>query len=121
MTNIQLELPDEIISQMNLGTDSFRDVSALTVAIDCVDVTAGIVTLASLREQLPEFARSLRAWVTRRPRDAEPVHMLVKGNNFELRLELPPNVQTSQIIDAVNKLLVSSSGKDADSPDRAST
>jgi len=112
MTSVQLALPDEVISQVDLGAEAFRDVSALVIAIDCVDVTASIITLASLRQQLPELARAIRSWVTRRPRDAKPAHLLVKGADFEIRLKLPPNVQTSQVIDAISKLLVSAEGGD---------
>jgi hypothetical protein len=109
MTGIRLELPDDVVSQIDLGTESFRDIPSLVVAIDCMDVTASIVTLVSLREQLPALARVIRSWVTRRPRNAEPTSLLVKGPNFEIKLELPPNVQTSQIIDAISKLLDSAS------------
>lgn len=115
MTNVQLALPDEIISQIDFGTQSFRDVSGMVIAIDSLDVTASIITLTSLRKQLPKLARAIRSWVTRRPRDAEPIHLIVKGVDFEIKLELPPNVQTSQIIEAIGKLLDSVPGKDRDS------
>ena len=105
MTGIRLELPDEVVSQIDLGAESFRDIPSLIIAIDCMDVTASIVTLASLREQLPALARVIRSWVTGRPRNAEPTSLLVKGPDLDIKLELPPNVQTSQIIDAIGKLL----------------
>jgi hypothetical protein len=113
MTSIQLALPDEIISQIDFGTESFRDVSALVIAIDSLDVTAGVITLTGLRQQLPDLARAIRSWTMRRPRDVEPARLMVKGADFEIKLELPPNVQTAQIIDAISKLLVpaSSGGK----------
>jgi hypothetical protein len=107
MTCIQLAFPDEIVSQIDLGTETVRDISTLVIAIDSLDVTASIITLTGLRQQLPEIARAIRSWVLRRPREAEPAHLLVKGSDFEISLELPPNVHTSQIVDAISQLLAS--------------
>jgi hypothetical protein len=107
MTSIQLALPDEITSQIECGREAFRDVSTLIIAIDSLDVAASVITVVGLRQQLPNLARAIRSWVTGRPRDAEPAHLLVKGSDFEVKLVLPPNVQTAQIIDAINGLLAS--------------
>jgi hypothetical protein len=111
--NIRLELPKEIANQLDLGSESYRDISALAIAMDCLDVTASVITVTSLRQQLPELASSIRSWITRRPRDAEPVRMQVKGNDFQFSLELPRNVQTAQIIGAIEKLLATT----ADAPE----
>jgi hypothetical protein len=115
MTGIQLALPDEITSQIECGREAFRDVSALTVAIDSLDVAASIITVVGLRQQLPDLARAIRSWVKGRPRDAEPAHLLVKGADFEVKLALPANVQTAQIIDAINGLLASLPAGNTDS------
>lgn len=115
MTGVQLELPDEIISQINVGNDSFRDVAGLVIAIDSLDVAASTITLVGLRQQLPDLARAIRSWVKGRPRDAEPARLLVKNADFEMKIDLPPNVQTAQIIAAISELLSSVPGEKMDS------
>jgi hypothetical protein len=115
MTGVQLELPDEIISQINVSGDSFRDVAGLAIAIDSLDVAASVITVVSLRQQLPDLARAIRSWVMGRPRDAEPARLLVKNADFEMKIDLPPNVQTAQIVDAISGLLASLPGEKLDS------
>jgi hypothetical protein len=105
MTIMKLVLPDEVISQLDLGSESFRDVPALLLAIDGLEVAASITTLASLNAQLPRLAQALRTWVTGRPPGSKPTRLLIKGTDVDIELVLPPNVSTASIIDAISKLL----------------
>jgi hypothetical protein len=105
MTTIRLVLPDEVIGQISPAAESLRDVPALVLAIEGLDVAASVTTLASLHSQLPDLARSLRQWVTRRPPRSEPARLVIKGKDFEMKLTLPPNVSTATIVEAISKLL----------------
>lgn len=112
MKVVKLILPYEVTEQLGLEAESLRDVPSLLLAIDGLDVAASITTLASLRDHLPQVAERLRAWIMRRPSDSRATRLLVKGDNVDIAVVLPPNVGTASIMEAVAKLLVDEHGED---------
>lgn len=104
MANVKLLLPDEVTSRLGLPHPDSRDVDLLVLAIDGLNVTASVVTLAVLRPQLAELAAALRTWVLRRPVTSN-ARLTVKGPGLDLRLELSPNVSRAEILAALQPLL----------------
>jgi hypothetical protein len=106
MKVVKLVLPYEVTEQLGLEAEFPRDVPSLLLAVDGLDMAASITTLASLRDHLPQVAERLRAWVMRRPSESGVTRLLIKGDNVDIAVVLPPNVGTASIMETVAKLLV---------------
>jgi hypothetical protein len=104
MTNVRLKLPAEVTSELELPYPDSRDINAVLVAIDGLNVAASVVTLTALRPQLASLARALRGWVLRQSAPM-PIRLLVKGNGVDIQLELPPNVSTGEIMRVLQRLV----------------
>jgi hypothetical protein len=90
---------------VDLVPDGSRDArEVLAIAIGAVDTVASVVSVLSLRAQVPALAAALRRWVQRRPPD-ERIFLTVTGPGVDLRLELKPNVGARQIVEALLPLL----------------
>jgi hypothetical protein len=103
MTTVQLSLPDEVVRELSLPYEGVRGPYDLAIAIEGIDVVASIVTLAQLRPQLATLANALRRW--RRADGQRPAVLTVDGPDIKLRLELPPNVQTTDVLAALQSLM----------------
>lgn len=103
MTSVKLQLPPEIIKELDLPYEGIRDASAVTIAIEGISFAASLVSLAALRPRIKALAAAVRRW---RLRDDRPVvTMVVKGPGIDLKLDLPRNVSTGEILDQLRPLL----------------
>src|SRR2546430_2008079 len=103
MTSIQLQLPPEVVDELDLPYEGARGVDAVVVAIDGVNLAASVVTLATLKAQAGKLVAAIRRW--RLGRGRGPITMTVKGPSIDLRIELPPNVDTADLLDQSRPLL----------------
>ena len=97
METVQLNLPAEVIQDTNIPYEGVRDLQGIAVAIDGINFTASIVTLAALKQYAPALAGAIRRW--RQHQRAETMTLSVKGDGISLTIELPPNVSTQQLLD----------------------
>lgn len=105
MTSARLALPEEIVAHLDLSLDSERDAGmVLTISIDALNVAASVITVATLKQQLPELAQAIRAWARRHPAPTHPT-LSVHGPGIDLKLSLPPNVSSRTILEGLAPLL----------------
>ena len=104
MTMVELLLPQEVVEGLTVDGVRDRDVVSWRVAIDGLAVTSSLITISTLQTQLPILAQAIRGWVTGRG-TARTTTLHVKGPNVEIRLDLPPNVSTQTITEAINRAL----------------
>jgi hypothetical protein len=102
MTSVHLVLPDEVREEVNFPYDGVRDASGITLAIDGVNLTASIVTLAAVKQYAPRLVAAIRRWRLRQDR---PVTLTVKGGGIDLSVDLPPNVSTQRLLEQLAPLL----------------
>lgn len=102
MTSVHLYLPAEMIEEAGIPYEGVRNLDGIMLAIDGINVAASIVTLAALRPRVHELAAAIRRW---RLRHQGPATLVVKGRGLDLRIELPPNVQTAELLDQLRPLL----------------
>jgi hypothetical protein len=57
VTTVTLMLPEEVIRELELSADAFRGSPDALLAIEGVNAAASIITLSTLRSQLPRLAR----------------------------------------------------------------
>jgi hypothetical protein len=104
MTTVRLSLPNEVLDELDLPYEGLRGgPDDLSIGIEGINVAASLVTLATLRPQLSALARAVRRWRRRDGRDT--VVLTVRGHGLDLRLDLPANVQTADILAALQRLL----------------
>jgi hypothetical protein len=103
METVQLNLPVEIIQDTNIPYEGVRDLQGVAVAIDGINFTASIVTLAALKQYAPALASAIRRW--RLHQDAKSMTLTVKGKSINLTIELPPNVSTQHLLKQLAPLL----------------
>ena len=96
-------MPAEIIQEAAIPYEGVRDLHGIVVAIDSINLTASIVTLATLKQYAPALAAAIRRW--RLHRDTKPMTLTVKGDGIDLTIELPPNVSSRQLLRQLAPLL----------------
>jgi len=96
-------LPEEILRQAELPYEGLRDLQGVVVAIEGINFTASIITLATLKQYAPALAAAIRRW--RLGQDTKPMVLTVKGDGVDLKIELPPNVSTQQLLEQLAPLL----------------
>ncbi|HYN94362.1 MAG TPA: hypothetical protein VES42_10990 [Pilimelia sp.] len=105
MTSVRLLLPQEIIDGLDLPYEGLRDAGAVVeVAVQAVGVTASVITLDTLRPRAKAFAGAIRRWRLRQP-PRPAVTLTVKGPGIDLTLQLPPNVDSADILRRLGPLL----------------
>jgi hypothetical protein len=80
-----------------------RDLAGIVLAIEGINFTASVVTLAALKQYAPALAGAIRRW--RLGQDTRPMVLTVKGEGIDLTIELPPNVSTQQLLHQLGPLL----------------
>jgi hypothetical protein len=104
MSTVELLLPADVLAELDLPQEGARGGNELSVAIDTMNVAASIVTLAALRHSVTAVAAAIRRWRLRQP-PSTPCRLHVKGRGIDLKIDLPPNVQTAQVIEAIQDLI----------------
>ncbi|BCJ51774.1 hypothetical protein Asp14428_32490 [Actinoplanes sp. NBRC 14428] len=103
MTSVQLALPDEILQEVNFPYDGVRDASGITLAVEGVNLTASIVTLAAIKQYAPRLASAIRRW--RLHQDKDSIRLTVKGGGIDMTVDLPPNINTQRLLEQLTPLL----------------
>jgi hypothetical protein len=103
MDSVKLQLPTQVVNELELPYEGVRDVDGILIAIEGVNVAASIVTLATLRSKSRTLAASLRRWRLRQP--TRSMTLVVKGPTIDLRIDLPPNVSTADLLEQLKPLL----------------
>src|SRR5262245_52420934 len=103
MSTVLLNVPQEIVDELEIPYDAGRDASAIVLAIEGINVAASAVTLASLRMHASRFVTAIRNW---RHGDARAsVTLSITGPGISLTVELPRNVSKAQLLDQLRPLL----------------
>ena len=103
MTSVQLAFPDEILHEANFPYDGVRDASGITLAIDGINLTASIVTLATIKQYAPQLASAIRRWRLHQDRDS--ITLTVKGSGIDMTVDLPRNISTQRLLEQLTPLL----------------
>ncbi|MEH1014268.1 hypothetical protein V6U90_14290 [Micromonospora sp. CPCC 206060] len=106
MTSVRLELPAQIIEEINLPYEGVRDASAVTLAIEGIGVAANLAalaTLATLQPQAAALVAAIRRWRLGEPQPS--VTLTVKGPGLDLKIDLPRNVSTARLLEQLRPLL----------------
>lgn len=103
MTTVRLELPEEIVRQAGIPYEGLRDLSGIALVIEGVNVTASIITLATLKQHLPALVAAIRRW--RLNQSARPMRLTVKGEGIDIKIDLPANVDTQQLLRQLGPLV----------------
>lgn len=103
MKTVLLKLPQEVIDDLDIPYEGVRGGHDIVVAIEAIDVTASVVTLAALVPRLANLVNAIRRWRLH-DRQGNAV-MTVKGPGLELRIDLPPNIQSAEILSQLRPLL----------------
>ena len=99
MTTVQLQLPSEIVEELDLPYEGIRDAQGILVAIDGINVAASLITLATLRPRAEQLVRAIQRW--RRGVPKESMTLVVKGRGIDLKIELPRNVGSAELLDGL--------------------
>jgi hypothetical protein len=91
------------VQQAELPYEGLRDLHGIVVAIEGINFTASIVTLATIKQYAPTLAAAIRRW--RLLQDTKPMTLTVKGDGIDLKIDLPPNVGTQQLLEQLAPLL----------------
>lgn len=91
------------MQQAELPYEGLRDLHGIVVAIEGINFTASIVTLATIKQYAPALAAAIRRW--RLHQDTKPMTLTVQGDGINLKIDLPPNVGTQQILEQLAPLL----------------
>jgi hypothetical protein len=89
-------LPEEIVQDARIPYEGLRDAQGVVLAIEGINVTASIVTLVGLKQYAPQLAAAIRHW--RLKQDPSPRTLTVRGDGIDLKIDLPPNVSTQQLL-----------------------
>lgn len=103
METVRLELPEEIVQQAALPYEGVRDLQSIAIAIEGINFTASIITLATLKQHAPGLVSAIRRWRLRQ--DVKPMTLTVKGNGINMKIDLPPNVDTQELLRKLSPLL----------------
>jgi len=103
MTAVRLDLPEEILRLAELPYEGVRDLQGVVIAIEGINVTASVITLATLKQYAPALASAIRRWRLRQ--DTKPLTLTVRGDGISIKIDLPPNVSTGQLLDQLSPLL----------------
>ncbi len=102
MSVVKLQLPPEVLDEVDLPYEGIRGLDAITLAIDGIAVAANLATLAAVQPQLGALVAAIRNW---RLRDERPTVVLtVKGRGVDMRLELPRNVDTATLLKQLQQI-----------------
>jgi hypothetical protein len=106
-TTVRLTLPAEILREVELPYEGVRDVAGIVVAIEGINLAASVVTLVTLQRYAPRLATAIRKWRLRQPRRTgdEPTTLTVQGPGISLSIDLPPNVNTQDLLVRLAPLL----------------
>jgi hypothetical protein len=96
-------LPAQIVQETSIPYEGVRDLHGIVVAIEGINLTASIITLATLKQHAPALAAAIRRWRLRQ--DPKPMTLTVKGDGLDITIELPPNVSTQQLLQQLAPLL----------------
>jgi len=80
-----------------------RDLQGIVFAIEGINFTASIVTLVTLRQYAPNLVAAIRRWRLNQSKGA--VVLTVKGGGLDMRVDLPPNVSTRELLQQLSPLL----------------
>src|ERR1700742_1738759 len=103
MRNVRLALPEEIMRDAGIPYAGLRDIGGIALAIDGINLSASIVTLATLKQYAPQLAAALRRW--RLKQDHTPVTLVVKGDCIDLKIDLSPIYSTKHLLRQLDPLL----------------
>lgn len=112
MTAVTLQLPAEVVDELAMPYEGVRDLHGMTVAIEGVNLAASVVTLAALRAYARQFVEAIRRWRLRDRRAS--VTMTVRGPGIDLRIDLPRNVSSADLLDQLHVLLSDDGGPPRD-------
>jgi hypothetical protein len=102
MVSVKLQLPQEIVDDLAIPYEGIRDTQGIVLAVEGVNLVASVVTLASLQSKARELVQAIRAW---RLGQRQPVVLRVKGESIDLKIDLPQNVSTGDLLDQLIPLL----------------
>jgi len=80
-----------------------REASGITLAIDGINLTASIVTLAANKQYAPRLVAAVRRW--RLHQDKDSITLTVKGGGIDMTIDLPPNISTQRLLEQLTPLL----------------
>src|SRR5688500_2974043 len=103
MRSVKLALPEEIVRESGIPYEGLRDVQGVVLAIEGINVTASIVTLVALKQYAPQLAAAIRRWRLKQVRS--PRTLTSQGDGIDLKIDLPPNVSTQQLLRQLAPLL----------------
>jgi hypothetical protein len=102
---VELRLPPEIMTAVAVDTEAERGPSEFSVVLDVVGAVSNVFTVAQLLKAAPELARRLRARVQKSPSRLGEERLVIKGPGVSVELDLPPNVSSQKIVDALTAAL----------------
>lgn len=103
MTAVMMRIPEEIVQEVAIPYEGVRDAEGIVFAIEGINFTASVVTLVTLRRYGPALVSAIRSWRLRQ--EKRTVTLTVKGEGIDLKVELPPNVDTAQLLRRLAPLL----------------
>ena len=103
MTAVMMRVPEEIVREAGIPREGLRDTHGIIFAIEGINFTASVITLVTLRQYAPALASAIRRW--RFDQERSPIVLTVKGDGLDLRVELPPNVSTRELLTRLAPLL----------------
>lgn len=89
-------MPETVIQDAGIPREGLRDAHGIIFAIEGINLTASVITLATLRQYAPALVSAIRRW--RFGQEKGPVVLTVKGDGIDLKLNLPPNVSTQDLL-----------------------
>jgi hypothetical protein len=103
MTAVMMRVPEEVVREAEIPYEGVRDVDGVVFAIEGINFTASVITLATLRRYAPALISAIRRWRLRQ--ETKSVLLTVRGNGIDLRIELPPNLSTQDLLKRLGPLL----------------
>ena len=103
MTSIVLRLPEEIVRELQLPYEGTRGTSAVTIAIEGIAVAGDLAALLTAQPQLQAIVAAIRRWRLTDPRPS--VVLTVKGPGIDIRIDLPRNVRSAEVLRRLEPLL----------------
>jgi hypothetical protein len=91
------------VQQAEIPYEGLRDLSGIALAIDGVNFTASVITLATLKRYAPSLVAAIRRW--RLNQSARSMTLTVKGEGIDIKVDLPANVDTQQLLRQLEPLV----------------
>ena len=91
------------MQEAGIPYEGLRDIQGVVLAIEGINVTASIVTLVALKQYAPQLAAAIRRWRLKQGRS--PRTLTIQGDGIDLKIDLPPNVSTQQLLRQLAPLL----------------